>query len=68
MARQAIRRVDVYSELFPASSAVVIGLGVVAIAMGSAVSGAAFILAGIGVGIAGAMAKAPVKRKLRRVR
>jgi hypothetical protein len=68
MARRTPRRLDIYSELFPASSAIIIGLGVVTLAMGWAVGGVAFVLAGVGLGVAGALSKAPTRKAVRRAR
>jgi hypothetical protein len=51
------RRLDIYSELCPASSATIIGAGLVSITLGSLVGGIACVLAGVGVGIAGPIIK-----------
>jgi hypothetical protein len=55
--KSAPKKFDIYSELFPASSATVIGAGLITVTMGSASAGVAFILAGIAVGVAGPVAQ-----------
>jgi hypothetical protein len=57
-----IRHLDIYSELCPASSATIIGTGLVTITMGSVAAGFVVVLAGIGVGIAGPLAKSVASR------
>ncbi|HEU0118740.1 MAG TPA: hypothetical protein VFR09_08925, partial [Alphaproteobacteria bacterium] len=51
------QHLDIYSELCPASSATVLGAGLVTITMGSIEAGVALIIAGIGVGVLGPIAK-----------
>lgn len=55
--KRSVRHLDIYAELCPASSATVIGAGLITITMGSAPTGLAFLLAGIAVGVAGPVAK-----------
>lgn len=57
MDKHSRRQLDVYSELCPASSATIIGAGLVAITMGSTEPGLAVVLAGVVVGIAAPLAK-----------
>jgi hypothetical protein len=66
--KTSVKRLDIYSELCPASSATVIGAGLITITMGSASAGLAFVLAGICVGIAGPMSKSFNVRKNRRLK
>jgi len=54
------RGFNIYTELCPASSAAIIGAGVVAITMGAVPAGAAVALTGLAVGIAG-----PVTQSIR---
>jgi uncharacterized membrane protein len=66
--KQASKHLDIYSELCPASSATVIGAGLITITMGSAPAGFAFLIAGVAVGIAGPVAKTFQERHARRAR
>jgi hypothetical protein len=50
-------QLDVYSELCPASSATIIGAGIISVSMGAPDSGIICVLAGIAVGIAGPITK-----------
>ena len=51
------RQLDIYSEICPVSSATVIGAGLIAMTMGSITTGAAFVIAGFGVGLLGPASK-----------
>jgi len=68
MAKRALHSLDIYSELCPASSATIIGAGLLTITMGSMTAGLAFVFAGIGIGIAGPMAKTYQERRRPRKR
>lgn len=57
MIKHSHRQLDVYSELCPASSATIIGAGLVTITMGSMGPGLAVVLAGIVVGVAAPLAR-----------
>lgn len=63
MAKRVQRKLDIYSELCPASSATVIGAGLVTIAMGVIPTGLSLVLAGIVVGLLGPFSKMLQKRK-----
>lgn len=58
------RRLDLYSELCPASSATIIGAGLVSITMGSMSAGLAFVVAGVGVGVVGTLTKSLQARRV----
>ena len=57
MVKRHKAQLDIYSELCPASSATIIGAGLVTLSMGSVAPGVACVVAGIGVGIMGTVAK-----------
>ena len=63
MSKPIARHLDLYSEVCPASSATIIGAGLVTITLGSMTAGVAFVLAGIGVGVAGSLTKSYQHRK-----
>lgn len=57
---------DVYTELYPASSVAIIGSGLITVTMGAASFGAAMVLSGIAVGLAGPVARAVHERRIAR--
>ncbi len=64
--KPAAKRMDIYSEIYPVSSATAIGAGLITMTMGSMPAGMVFVLAGIAVGIAGPVTKSFTERKARK--
>ena len=57
MKKVAQHKIDIYTELCPASSVAIIGSGLITLTMGEFAVGAVVAVAGIAVGIAGPMAR-----------
>jgi hypothetical protein len=63
MKRTAQHKIDIYTELCPASSVAIIGSGLVTLTMGELPLGAAIALTGIAVGVAGPLAKSFMQQR-----
>ncbi len=61
--KRSAKKIDIYSELCPTSSATIIGAGLISITMGAATAGAACVVAGILVGAIGPLAKSIKEHK-----
>ena len=57
MVKPSYRPIDIYSELCPASSAAIIGAGLVTVTMGVTGEGLAVVVAGIVVGVVAPLTK-----------
>jgi len=64
MRRHTPHKLDAYTELYPASSVMLIGSGLIVGTMGGLPFGAALVLTGVAVGLAGPVARAVHDRKV----
>ena len=57
-------KLDIYTELCPASAMAILGCGLITVTMGALPLGAAISLAGIAVGVAGPLTKSILERNV----
>ena len=57
-------KLDVYTELYPASSVILIGTGLIVATTGALPFGVAIALTGVAVGLAGPVARSVHERKI----